>query len=374
MWARLQERFKSHISNIPGWRTRRKIVVLESDDWGTIRMPSINVIKKLKNYGLPVEKCHYMMNDALASETDFERLFNVLSGIKNGAGNFPVITANTIVGNPDFEKIRASDFESYSYELFVDTLQRYPEHQNSFDYWNKGMNEGFFHPQFHGREHVNVCRWLNDLRQGDPELLFAFQNKLFGISTTVTGANRKSYLAAYDSESLDEKRFVHSLIEDGLKQFRELFGYKSLSTIAPNYIWDDDVENVLSKGGVKYLQGGRVQRFPKVSNNGTTHARRFQGQKNGYNQRYLIRNCKFEPSSDHNIDWVGKCMWDVKTAFLWNKPAIIDTHRVNYIGYINKMNRERSLRLLKELLSEIVKQWPEAEFMTSDKLGELMNE
>ncbi|NTW32234.1 MAG: hypothetical protein HGB12_06370 [Bacteroidetes bacterium] len=27
-------------SNIPGWRTDRKILVIESDDWGSIRMPS----------------------------------------------------------------------------------------------------------------------------------------------------------------------------------------------------------------------------------------------------------------------------------------------------------------------------------------------
>ena len=29
-----------NLSNLPGWRTSRKIVVIESDDWGTIRMPS----------------------------------------------------------------------------------------------------------------------------------------------------------------------------------------------------------------------------------------------------------------------------------------------------------------------------------------------
>jgi len=26
-----------YIANIPGWRTNRKIIVIESDDWGSIR-------------------------------------------------------------------------------------------------------------------------------------------------------------------------------------------------------------------------------------------------------------------------------------------------------------------------------------------------
>ena len=29
----------SKIINIPGWTTNRKIIVIESDDWGSIRMP-----------------------------------------------------------------------------------------------------------------------------------------------------------------------------------------------------------------------------------------------------------------------------------------------------------------------------------------------
>ena len=34
---------KKWLINIPGWRTNRHIVVIESDDWGSIRMPSCEV-------------------------------------------------------------------------------------------------------------------------------------------------------------------------------------------------------------------------------------------------------------------------------------------------------------------------------------------
>lgn len=34
-----------NFSNLPGWRTNRKIVVIESDDWGSIRMPSLTILE-----------------------------------------------------------------------------------------------------------------------------------------------------------------------------------------------------------------------------------------------------------------------------------------------------------------------------------------
>ena len=39
-------KIKQNILNIPGWRTNRKIIVLESDDWGSIRMSSKQVFDK----------------------------------------------------------------------------------------------------------------------------------------------------------------------------------------------------------------------------------------------------------------------------------------------------------------------------------------
>ena len=40
-------RIMKDMSNIPGWRTRRHLVILETDDWGSIRMPSEGVFENL---------------------------------------------------------------------------------------------------------------------------------------------------------------------------------------------------------------------------------------------------------------------------------------------------------------------------------------
>jgi hypothetical protein len=50
--------------------------------------------------------------------------------------------------------------------------------------------------------------------------------------------------------------------------------------------------------------------------------------------------------------------------------VIIDTHRVNYIGYLNHKNRDRGLQLLNDLLSSILKRWPDVKFLNSEELAE----
>lgn len=63
-------------------------------------------------------------------------------------------------------------------------------------------------------------------------------------------------------------------------------------------------------------------------------------------------------------------MRQVAAAFRWGKPAIISTHRVNFVGAISPGNREKGLDELHRLLQAIVHQWPDVEFMNSaDALG-----
>jgi hypothetical protein len=83
----------------------------------------------------------------------------------------------------------------------------------------------------------------------------------------------------------------------------------------------------------------------------------------------MVRNVVFEPTEDRGIYWVNFTMKQIETAFRWNKPAIISSHRVNFCGHIDKQNREKGLDSLKRLLQEIVKKWPDVEFMAADELA-----
>ena len=98
---------------------------------------------------------------------------------------------------------------------------------------------------------------------------------------------------------------------------------------------------------------------------------RWLGKRNKYGQRYMTRNCFFEPSTPGK-DWVDTCLHEIATAFRWRKPAIISSHRVNYIGALEESNRDHGLLKLRELLDSIIRRWPETEFVSSDQLGQMI--
>ena len=111
---------------LPGWRTKRKIVVIESDDWGSIRMPDAPVFDQLAINNPALHDDPMSRFDSLESNDDLHALFGVLSGVKDSKGNSALLTANTILANPDFDRIAASGYKEYHYEKFTKTLEHYP--------------------------------------------------------------------------------------------------------------------------------------------------------------------------------------------------------------------------------------------------------
>lgn len=374
MLQNLKNKIRNHAVNMRGWRTGRKIVVIESDDWGAIRLPERELLGKLKEWGIDVASDHYLQNDALASEEDLGLLFETLRRKRTNSESQPAITANTIIGNPDFGKIEADRFETFHFEHFTETFKRYPSHKNAFQLWKEGIDEKLFHPQFHGREHLHVHRWMKGLQDRNSETAKLFNEKLFAVCGSASTESRKSYMAAYEWDTEEDRNLTVQSIREGLKLFEETFGFKSASAIAPNYTWNGEMEKAYAEGGIKYLQGSTVQRSPVIGKESNDLIRHHLGEKNNLGQTYLVRNCTFEPSADPGKDWVDSCLKQIKTAYTWRKPAIISSHRVNFIGYINPDNRDRNLKLLDELISKIVKRWPDVEFMTSDELGGLIEE
>lgn len=367
--------FKQNIThnllNIPGWRTKRHIVVIESDDWGSIRMPSKEVYDEFLRSGVHVDRDPYCRYDNLATAKDLEALFEVLQSVRDKNGHPAIITANTVMANPDFNRIKASGFQRYYYEPFTETLNRGVVHNGAFEMWKQGMDEGVFHPQFHGREHLNVKKWLKTLRSGNEVTRLAFDLGTFGLTSAVDASIKNNYMGAFNSGLDDDIKEYDKIITEGLALFEQLFGYKSESFIATTYTWSPKIEASLKRNGVKFLQGMVYQHIP-LDDDTTFEWKKnnFIGRKSPKGLMYLMRNCYFEPSQGGET--AEKCMNRVKTAFRWNKPATISMHRLNVIGSIDESNRTRNLADLKWLLNQIVKEYPDVEFMSSDELGKLI--
>ncbi len=373
MISTIKRRIAQHLINRPGWRTGRKIVVIESDDWGSIRMPSAEAYNKLLGKGGPVDKSPYCRYDSLASENDLEFLFDLLSGFKDHQGNHPVITANTVVSNPDFDRIRESGFSEYFCEPITETFKRYPKHARCLDLWKSADESGLFHPQSHGKEHLNVKYWLRLLHEDIHHFRDAFNYRCWGLSNDIYPEMKRSIQASFDMESRNDLPALEDTIRNGLRLFEKLFGYKSMSFIATNFIWSSQLNWALYQEGVRYFQGMKYQKLPLLNGNKREMVRHHLGDRNDLGQYYLIRNCSFEPAKKgREFDCIDDCLKGVSTAFFWNKPAIISSHRLNYVGFLDEGNRDRNLRGLKTVLTKVLKRWPDVEFMASDTLGRII--
>lgn len=349
----------------------RHVVVFESDDWGSVRVPSLDTLRRLekKQVSLALPQS-YDSFDTLASNDDLELLIDVLSSVKDVRGNPAIMTLNCCVANPDFERIKDSDYSAYYYEPFTETLNRYPHHDRSFDLWRTGMRTQVFRPQFHGREHLNPQKWLRFLQGGNKAARAGFEEKCYAVVTYYRG-RRDTFLEAFKIESENEIAFVRQSIQEGLELFERLFGFRSKSMIAPCFTWDSYIEEEAFKNGVLFIQGGYIQGHSdwqrSLGNHITGH---YLGEKNKLGQYYLVRNCSFEPSQKFS-DSADSCMASISKAFNNHLPAIVSCHRLNFIGTLNPANRDNNLREFKRLLQKIVTIYPDVVFMSSDKLGEL---
>jgi hypothetical protein len=139
-----------------------RYLILESDDWGTIRMHSPEVYGKLVDAEFPVQLCPYTSFDGLETNTDMELLLEVLSSVKDANNHPAVLTANWIAANPDFERIRNAGFSEYFYESSVQTLQQYLNSERVHALQKEGLHAGIFYPQFHGvNTSMSFPGWLH---------------------------------------------------------------------------------------------------------------------------------------------------------------------------------------------------------------------
>ena len=367
-----KEKLAKNYINARGWKTNHKYLIIESDDWGAIRMPSLEVYQKLIENSIPVDKFSFDKHDSLESEEDLNALFNVLTSFEDSKGNPAVLTAYQVMANPNFEAIEKNGRTKYVYETILETYKRNPHTQNSFALIQKGMQMGVFIPQFHGREHIHVKRWMEAINSNSEKEQIAFQNKTIISSNSSSSLNHfnKNYFAGQDYSDFTEHEDLEYIVTEGLDLFEEIFRFKSLSFTPQGSFWGDHILKTLVEKGVILIGGRQFHPMPDGSHKFINHKK--WGDKNEYGQIHWRRNVLFEPARNQNFDWVGKCLAEIEIAFRWGKPAVIRSHRENFIGSIFQENRTQSLAKLNELLSRVQKKWPDVQFISTHQLAEIM--
>ena len=365
---------KENLKNIAGWSTNRKIIVFSIDDYGNVRVDSKTAREKMSAAGMKVQSA-FDAYDALETRADLEILYDALSSVKDKNGSHAVFTPFALPCNINFEKMAEEGYEQYQYELLPDTYKKLgalqPQaYENTWDLWKTGISNGLMVPQFHGREHLNLKVFEEKLLQRDKALLTALSNRSY-TSISPTGYPTISYTAAFDFWDFEENDRFESIIQDGLNAFEKVYGYRSTHFNPPGGREHPVIHRFLQKNGIKYSDTPWVKKEHQGRGKYKTVIN-YTGKRNHLGMIYEVRNVVFEPANERGIDWINFSMQQIETAFRWKRPAIISSHRVNYCGHIDESNRRKGIDGLKKLLQSIVRKWPDAEFMSADKVGALM--
>lgn len=349
---------------------KQPIVVFESDDWGSIRLRDRKTFESLERKGLNPGKSPFNTFDCLERKEDLDSLLNVLEGINSNTSFRPIFTLNTVLCNPDFDRIQAANFENYYGESFLDSYRRYYG-QNLTQTWQQGIASGLILPQFHAREHLNVPLWMRDLKAGLAPTRLAFEHHFFGLRTKTSSPVQKHYVSAYSPETPDELATITGYTSEGLQSFEHVFGFRSKSFVGCNYVWPVALEPALAEAGIAHFQTRQKRFSPDPSRQGSRDIRRhYTGELNGLGQSFGVRNVFFEPYLDRKKDWVSTALAQIKSAFNLRAPAIVCTHRINYCSHIDPKLSGISLAMLDKLIRQIIRYWPETKFLSSAGLAE----
>jgi hypothetical protein len=364
----------NNIKNVWGWKTKRKIVVISVDDYGSIRLDSKEARNALEKAGLKGQS-RFNMYDTLETREDLEILYQTLSSVKDKNGRNAVFTPFSIPCNIDFEMMKSTNYESYYFETLPETYNKLAvtnagAYEGTWGMWKEGIEKGLMKPQFHGREHLNVRFLEAKLAEKDRDVLVALENRSYTSIPYDTNL-KLDYSEAFDFWDVNENIKLQEILKDGLQQFERVFGFRATHFIPPSSKIHDSLLPILWKEGVKYIDRSLINN----QHQGLGKYKRsisYTGKQEQEGLINIVRNVVFEPTEEKGFDWVGFSLKQIEVAFRWNRPAIISSHRVNFCGHIDPKNRMVGIIALKQLLDRIVEKWPNVEFMAANELGDLM--
>jgi hypothetical protein len=369
----MKDTIANYIKNISGWRTNRKLIIFSVDDYGNVRLNSKNAKENLERLNIPFES-HFDSLDTLETRTDLSMLFEVLDSVKDKHGNPAKFTPYALPCNINFEAMAHNNYRQYIYELLPRTFEKLAledagAYAGTWQLWQDGINKGFLKPQFHGREHFNLNIFNDLLAQQNDNLLNVLKHNSY-VSIPEHKNYKNGWTAAYSFQDNNETLNFTSNVIDGLKNFKEVYGYDATVFTAPAQEFPKHLESNLTDFGLKYLDLARLSRR-HLGNNIYKHEKNILG--GGKLGNTIVRNVVFEPIGNHRGNWVEFTFKQIEAAFTMKKPANISSHRVNFCGHIDAMNREKGLNSLVELLKKIVNRWPDVEFISADELGDMIS-
>jgi hypothetical protein len=303
---------------------RLKAVVLESDDWGLCAWAADREAWAALA-GTPAFRSRAGQRyggSTLESAADVKALAALLLEQRGGDGRPPVWQANTVMANPDYERLATSVPDALPLKELPDVPARWSR-PGLWDEVGRARDAGVWWIELHGLHHLPESAWLAALRRGDADARMAL-----GVQSPVCVAVEAS--GEYDPSEPAETRRRN--LARAVARFHTLAGRRPRSLCPPDYRWDESLEADAERHGVTTIQGKAEQAcgpFPPLR-------RLLVGLRWPHApgaRFYMPPRIAFEPcgpEAGRARAAVERTLAAARAQWKRRRPAVISTHRLNY--------------------------------------------
>lgn len=160
---------------------------------------------------------------------------------------------------------------------------------------------------------------------------------------------------------------IDAAVRDEVAEYVHSLGERPLVTVPPTFVWNEMVEHAWRTHGIEVLitPGRRLTGRDAKGAPGGVDRTFLNGDVAADGLICLVRDVYFEPAYGHTPQ---RAVGVVIDRFRLGRPALIETHRFNFIGGPESV--DASLRALDTMLSEALKRLPTLRFMAAVELAD----
>jgi hypothetical protein len=307
-----------------------RIVVIESDDWGLCgffpsagAFPDSNRLA-LGSAGFPPAYWSSTLEDSGA----VAELAALLGARRGRDGLPPVLQANMIVSalTPPTDPAEAARPDAWC-RTDIPALPALYARPGLWRAVDAAIAAGVWRPEYHGAYHYDPDRRRAAVATSPAALAAAKHGVLL-----FPGSGRAWELGCWRSTTM-----LASELDRSLAAFATLFGRRPASIAAPDYVWDGRCEALWESRGLTVIQAKREQLDSRrPSRRPASRALKVVGRawdRFAHPGRvYLDRNCRFEPIQALDTLAVARCREEIARAWRRSEPAVVESHRLNYVN------------------------------------------
>lgn len=322
--------------------SRLRAVAIESDDWGLAGfVPGAEAWRGLDREEIaPGRFPAVYWGSTLEDSAAVIQLADILDAARGRDGLPAILQANYVMSSLSWT---GDGWRRHDWPALPESYRR----PGLWSAVRAARAQGVWRAEYHGTWHYDPER-----RRRDGLATPATREATRRGITLFPGSEAARELGPWRDPALLERELTGSL-----ELFTRVFGRDAVSVIAPDYAWHGAVEELWESRGLRIIQAKREQRNPRLPSGLPGRLLKLVGRRwdawRHPRRSYLERNCRFEPVQGADpVATVARCAVDVVAAWRRGEPAVVESHRVNFV-HTDAGVADRGRRALEALLAEV---------------------